>query len=65
MVVKNKYGFYSLIEKPTIEKLEKYYEQMYYQEQKGHYEKTYSNDELSYFESRFKLNYHTVKKHLL
>jgi len=64
MVKKNKYGFYSVIEKPSVEELAKYYADLYYQEQRGSYEKTYSADELSYFQSRLRLYDHTIKKYL-
>lgn len=63
-VEKNKYGFYSVIKKPSEEELGKYYADMYYQEQRGSYEKAYSDDELNYFGSRLRLYYHTVQKYL-
>ena len=43
----NKYGFYSLINKPSPEELKDYYEKKYYQNAAGNYEQQYSESELN------------------
>lgn len=63
IVEKNKYGFYSLISKPSIHELEEYYEKKYYQEDKSAYAKTYSQEELSYIENKIVQKFFLLKKH--
>lgn len=62
-VALNKYGYYEVKNKPSEEELGKYYEEKYYQELKGHYEKEYNEDELLYFENEARLAEATLKKY--
>lgn len=51
-VKKNRFGFYEIINKPTLEELKNYYAEKYYQEAHGSYEKSYSEDEILYFKNK-------------
>lgn len=48
----NRYGFYEVVNKPTELELKEYYSKKYYQEGKGTYQKSYSEDELKYFQNK-------------
>lgn len=52
-VIKNKYGFYELKNKPTEEEIEKYYVNKYYQEDIGPYPNSYSESQLKYIEKSY------------
>ncbi len=41
LVVKNKYGYYELIDKPNLQEIESYYKKEYYQKPKESYKKRY------------------------
>ena len=62
-VALNKYGYYEVKNKPSEGELGKYYEEKYYQDLKGHYEKEYNEDELLYFENEARLAQATLKKY--
>lgn len=47
-VIKNKYGFFELVVKPTTSELKKYYADKYYQQSQGSYQKKYSQEEITY-----------------
>ncbi|AEA42229.1 class I SAM-dependent methyltransferase [Fluviicola taffensis] len=51
LVVKNKYGYLEIAEKPTPKELEKYYAETYFQTSQGAYEAIYSKDELQFFDN--------------
>ncbi len=51
-VKRNRFGFYEIINKPTMEELKNYYAEKYYQEAHGSYEKFYSEDEILYFKNK-------------
>ena len=51
-VKKNRFGFYEIINKPTLGELKNYYAEKYYQEAHGSYEKSYSEDEILYFKNK-------------
>lgn len=57
LVEKNKYGFYSLKDAPGQEELKNYYEKKYYQEDKGAYEQSYSQEELQYLSNKIEQKY--------
>jgi len=60
---KNKFGFYEIVNKPTVEELKDYYANKYYQEiASTSYQKDYSEDERSYFRARNERYYSVVKK---
>jgi 2-polyprenyl-3-methyl-5-hydroxy-6-metoxy-1,4-benzoquinol methylase len=48
-VRKNEYGYFELVEKPTLDVLKAYYAEKYYQNAEGSYEVSYSDAEKSYF----------------
>jgi len=61
-VVRNKYGYYEVAQKPTNEELKKYYSEKYYQEAKGGYQQEYSADEVAYFKNKTEQKYQVIKK---
>ena len=61
-VQKHELGFYEIKDKPTVEELQDYYANKYYQEASSScYEFNYSKDELEYFRARYE-RYHSVAK---
>lgn len=63
-VVKNKYGFYWVKDRPQKEELEKYYSEKYYQEAKGSYEVEYDLAEQNYFINKIAQKYYVLGQHL-
>jgi 2-polyprenyl-3-methyl-5-hydroxy-6-metoxy-1,4-benzoquinol methylase len=63
-VVKNKYGFFELAEKPSEAFLEKYYAEKYYQTSTGTYQQNYSITEIEYFKNKVKRAFSVVENHL-
>ena len=61
-IVKNSYGFFEINPKPTREKLTDYYSKKYYQDPKGQYQNTYSDDEKKFFENKAKIALRTIRK---
>lgn len=61
MIKLNKFGFYSLRNKPSESKLKKYYENKYYQEDKSSYNKTYSKEEITYIKNKLEQKYLLLK----
>jgi SAM-dependent methyltransferase len=49
LLKKHDWGFYEVIEKPSPDELQKYYAEKYYQENKGTYQVSYSQEERRYF----------------
>lgn len=47
----NEQGYFELVDKPTSEELAKYYRDLYYQEETSQYSKSYSDEELQFFET--------------
>lgn len=47
-VVKNRYGYYELANKPSQAELDDYYRNKYYQDSRGSYEHSYGDEELLY-----------------
>lgn len=62
-LIKNKYGYYEVKNKPSKEELEEYYSKKYYQNEAGSYQKEYSKDELDYFKNKLKEDYFLVEKY--
>lgn len=48
-IIKNKYGFFEIKNKPSKKELQEYYAQKYFQEDKGCYESNYDKSEVQYF----------------
>jgi 2-polyprenyl-3-methyl-5-hydroxy-6-metoxy-1,4-benzoquinol methylase len=63
-LVKNKYGFYWVKERPRKEDLEKYYSEKYYQEAKGSYEIEYDQAEQDYFVNKIAQKAFVLDQHL-
>ncbi|MDR1896241.1 MAG: class I SAM-dependent methyltransferase [Prevotellaceae bacterium] len=53
-VIKNKFGFYELTEKPSEDVLKKYYEDLYYQNETGTYQSVYNEDEKRMIQNKIK-----------
>jgi SAM-dependent methyltransferase len=63
-VLKNEFGFYELVEKPTLEVLKAYYAEKYYQNAEGSYEVSYSDAEKSYFRNKVAQKLLAASKHI-
>jgi 2-polyprenyl-3-methyl-5-hydroxy-6-metoxy-1,4-benzoquinol methylase len=63
MVVRNKYGFFTLSEKPSQEALVEYYREKYYQTAAGGYEKAYSAEEILYFNNKIEEKFFVIETH--
>lgn len=60
----NKYGYYELINPPTVEEREKEFREAYFQNSMSSYEQTYTKDELEYFENKLIQKELMLKTHL-
>jgi SAM-dependent methyltransferase len=60
----NKYGFYSLIKKPTAVEIEQYYAEKYYQEASNNYEQQYTDEEIQYFNNKISQKFYLIEKKL-
>lgn len=56
-VLKNIYGFFELSDKPSETELQDYYKNKYYQESKSTYSRSYSNEEIIYFNNKLEQKY--------
>ena len=58
-LIKNKYGYYEVLNKPNIEELAEYYNKKYYQNGEGSYNTgvKYTDDEISYFLNKVEQKY--------
>lgn len=63
-IIKNKYGFYWVKDRPNKEELEKYYGEKYYQEAKGSYEIEYDLNEQNYFINKIAQKSFIIEQHL-
>jgi SAM-dependent methyltransferase len=61
-VIKNHYGYYEVVNKPSKESLQKYYKDTYYQAEQGHYSRQYSKDEIAYFQTISREMFFNVSK---
>ncbi len=59
-VIKNKYNFYELKEKPSGEELELYYSKKYYQTSQSSYQKKYSDQEIIYIKNKIEQKYSII-----
>jgi 2-polyprenyl-3-methyl-5-hydroxy-6-metoxy-1,4-benzoquinol methylase len=62
LVKQNKYGFYEIANKPGAEELEKFYQQKYYQENKGPYQSSYTEKELALVQNKIEQKYLVIKE---
>ena len=51
-IIKNKYGFFELLNKPTRKELENHYSENYYQLSSGSYDLKYSDQEIQYINNK-------------
>ena len=58
-IIKNKYGYYEVKDKPSEEELETYYSK-YYQNNKGHYSNDYDNEEKKYLFNKIAQKYDAI-----
>jgi 2-polyprenyl-3-methyl-5-hydroxy-6-metoxy-1,4-benzoquinol methylase len=58
---KHEWGFYEVSEKPSSEELQKYYANKYYQESKGTYQISYSQEEKRYFNVKLEQKLEKIK----
>ena len=63
-VLKNQFGYFELVEKPTLEVLKAYYAEKYYQNAEGSYEVLYSDAEKSYFRNKVAQKLLAATKHI-
>ncbi|KAF3978467.1 MAG: class I SAM-dependent methyltransferase [Methylococcales symbiont of Iophon sp. n. MRB-2018] len=63
-IIKNKYNYYEVENKPSSEELQEYYSKKYYQEGAGSYEISYDNDEKIYFLNKIEQKHQVVKSML-
>lgn len=61
---KHPLGFWEIATKPTIQELQKYYADKYYQEAKGSYELEYTQDELLYFRAKLEQRSTVLQRYL-
>ncbi|MFH1910346.1 MAG: class I SAM-dependent methyltransferase [bacterium] len=61
-VVKNRFGYFELAVKPTQQELDSYYNNQYYQQTKGAYQKDYSKEEKEYFNFKIEQIYQILKQ---
>lgn len=54
-------GFYEIADKPTVDELQRYYAEKYYQGAKGSYAHEYTQDELKYFRCRLEQRFAALK----
>ena len=61
---KHPLGFWEIAEKPTLQELQQYYADKYYQEAKGSYELEYDKDELLYFKAKLEQRATVLQRYL-
>ena len=61
-LMKHPLGFYEADPKPTNIELSEYYAKKYYQQSRGQYVHTYSEDELRYFKVQGELTLKTIER---
>lgn len=64
MIKKNKYGYYEIQEKPTLEELSEYYNKKYYQEEKNAYQHNYSEAEIQFLHNKISQKHLAFSKKL-
>jgi 2-polyprenyl-3-methyl-5-hydroxy-6-metoxy-1,4-benzoquinol methylase len=61
---KHALGFWEIENKPTIDELQKYYAEKYFQEGMGSYELAYNQDELHYFNAKLEQRFAVLQRYL-
>lgn len=61
-IIKNKYGFFEVKNKPTSDELSSFYSEKYYQNPTGQYQNSYSNDEIKFFSNKAKVALKTITR---
>lgn len=61
-IIKTKFGYYELKNKPSKEELEHYYSQKYYQDSKGTYQKSYTKQEEEFILNKSKRKLSIINK---
>lgn len=61
-LTKHRLGYWELAEKPTVDRLKKYYAQKYYQEAVGSYEHNYEETEVALFEAKLEQRFYTLTR---
>lgn len=64
MIQKNKYGYYEIQEKPSLEELSEYYNKKYYQVEDHAYQHNYSEAEIQFFHNKIAQKYLAIKDKL-
>lgn len=60
-IIRNKYGYFEVGNKPSESELREYYSQKYYQEAHGGYEKEYSEEEIVFFNNKIAEKYFVIE----
>ena len=61
---KHPLGFWEVVTKPTLQELQCYYADKYYQEGEGSYELEYTQDELLFFQAKLEQRWAILQRHL-
>jgi 2-polyprenyl-3-methyl-5-hydroxy-6-metoxy-1,4-benzoquinol methylase len=61
-IIKNKYGFFEVKNKPSRDELSSFYSKKYYQNPTGQYQNNYSNEEIKYFSNKAKVALKTITR---
>ena len=61
-LIKNKYDFFEIQNKPTSDELSAYYTEKYYQNPAGQYQNSYSQEEIKFFSNKAKVALQTIKR---
>ena len=59
-LVRHELGFWEVANKPTLDELREYYEKKYYQEARGSYEISYTEDELRYIQTKIEQRWNII-----
>jgi len=63
-LTRNPLGFWEIANKPTVDELQRYYAEKYYQQAQGSYEHEYSEGELAYFRAKLEQRFAVIQRHL-
>lgn len=62
ILIKNPLGYWEIRDKPTLQELQQYYAEKYYQEAKGSYELEYTPEERQYFRAKLEQRWTVIKR---
>lgn len=63
-IIKNKFGYHEVENKPSQKELGEFYSKKYYQESMGAYETKYPKEEIQYFENKNREKHFVIQKYL-